>query len=87
MAGKGQAIEFDKGILAKIYETDIFQKIAPEERKKFDDFFQLTSTIRELQLYRLLQKMCGDMNEQLKGKAANLRLFDEGNGLFLELTT
>lgn len=87
MAGKEQAVEIDKDILTRIMEADIYQKIAPEERKKYEDFYELSSTIRELQIYRLLQRMVADMNEQLKGKSETLRLFDEGKGLFLEMTS
>ena len=85
MAGKRQAVEIDKIALSKIVEADCFTNMNPETRKKYQDVYDLNCNIRELQVYKLLQKMVADMNELLKGKPEKLRLFDEGVGLFLEL--
>ena len=85
MAAKGQAVEIDKTALKKIVEADTFNKLSSEEKKKYQDIYDLNCNIRELQVYKLLQKVVADMNEMLKGKPEKLRLYDEGNGFFLEL--
>ena len=56
-----------------------------EEKKKHSDAFELNCNIREMLVYKLFQKMVAEMNEQLKGKPEKLRLFDEGDGLYLEI--
>jgi hypothetical protein len=82
---KGQAVEIDKAALQKIVEADTFSKMTSEEKKKYQDIYDLNCNIRELQVFKLLQKVVADMNGLLKGRPEKLRLFDEGNGLFLEL--
>ena len=82
---KGQAVEIDKGALKKIVEADSFLNMNAETKKKYQEVYELNCNIRELQVYKLLQKMVADMNHHLKGRSEKLRLFDEGEGLFLEL--
>ncbi len=85
MAGKGHAVEIDKTALKKIVEADSFQKMNVETKKKYEEMYEVNCNIRELQVYKLLQKMVADMNDLLKGKPEKLRLFDEGDGLYIEL--
>jgi hypothetical protein len=85
MAVKRQAVEISKDALKKIIGADSFTKMSVETQKKYQDVYELNCNIRELQVYKLLQKMVADMNELLKGKPEKLRLFDEGNGFYLEL--
>ena len=85
MAGKGHAVEIDKGALKKIVEADSFLNMNAETKKKYEEMYEVNCNIRELQVYKLLQKMVADMNEVLKGKPEKLRLFDEGDGLYMEL--
>lgn len=82
---KGQAVEIDKEALKKIVEADSFLNMNIETKKKYQEVYDLNCNIRELQVYKLLQKMVADMNQHLKGRPERLRLFDEGEGLFLEL--
>lgn len=86
MALKGQSVEINKEALKKIVEADSFTNMNVETKKKYMEVYELNCNIRELQVYKLLQKVVADMNELLKGKPEKLRLFDEGNGLFLELS-
>lgn len=82
---KGQAVEIDKNALKKIVEADSFLNMNVETKKKYQEIYELNCNIRELQIYKMLQKMVADMNQHLKGRPERLRLFDEGEGLFLEL--
>ncbi len=82
---KGQAVEIDKDALKKIVEADSFLNMNVETKKKYQEIYELNCNIRELQIYKMLQKMVADMNQHLKGRSEKLRLFDEGEGLFLEL--
>lgn len=82
---KGQAVEIDKEAMKKIVEADSFLNMNVETKKKYQEVYDLNCNIRELQVYKLLQKMVADMNQHLKGRPEKLRLFDEGEGLFLEL--
>jgi hypothetical protein len=82
---KGQAVEIDKEAMKKIVEADSFLNMNVETKKKYQEIYELNCNIRELQVYKLLQKMVADMNQHLKGRSEKLRLFDEGEGLFLEL--
>jgi hypothetical protein len=82
---KGQAVEIDKEALKKIVEADSFLNMNIETKKKYQEVYDLNCNIRELQIYKLLQKMVADMNQLLKGRPERLRLFDEGEGLYLEL--
>jgi len=83
---KGQSVQIDTAALKKIIEADSFINMNAETRKKYEEVYELNCNIRELQVYKLLQKMVADMNGMLKGKPEKLRLFDEGEGLHLELS-
>ena len=83
---KGQAVQIDKAALKKIIEADSFTNMNAETKKKYEEIYELNCNIRELQVFKLLQKMVADMNGLLKGKPEKLRIFDEGEGLFLELS-
>ena len=82
---KGQAVEIDKTALKKVIEADSFHNMNVETKKKYQEVYDLNCNIRELQVYKLLQRMVADMNDLLKGKPEKLRLYDEGDGLHLEL--
>lgn len=82
---KGQAVEIDKVALTKIVEADSFHNMNMETKKKYQEIYELNCNIRELQVFKLLQKIVADMNALLKGRPEKLRLYDEGEGLYLEL--
>ncbi len=84
---RGQAVQVSKSVLEKIIEADTFTSMTAEEKKKYQKMFELNSNIREMLVYKLLQRIVADMNEVLKGKPEKLRLLDEGDGLYLELCT
>jgi hypothetical protein len=43
-----------------------------------------TCSLRELQVYRLMRSIVGELNQRMKGRRERFKLVEEGEGLFLE---